>query len=85
MLKVAGGWVGWWSWPMRFKWQSLIGIKGDMSVIVGRLRSQDDSLGYMAARLVCLLVTVLMYRAEVHTVIVCREVTGLTSDRAESV
>ena len=47
-----------------------------MSVIVGRLRSQDDSLGYMAARLVCLLVTVLMYRAEVHTVIVCREVTG---------
>ena len=56
-----------------------------MSVIVGRLRSQDDSLGYMAARLVCLLVTVLMYRAEVHTVIVCREVTGLTSDRAESV
>ena len=65
--------------------QSLIGIKGDMSVIVGRLRSQDDSLGYLAARLVCLLVTVLMCRAEVHTVIVCREVTGLTSDCAESV
>ena len=56
-----------------------------MSVILGRLRSQDDSLGYLAARLVCLLVTVLMCRAEVHTVIVCREVTGLTSDRMESV
>ena len=39
----------------------------------------------MAARLVCLLVTVLMYRAKVHTVIVCREVTGLTSDHMESV
>ena len=45
----------------------------------------NRSLGNMAARLVCLLVTVLMCRAEVHTVIVCREVTGLTSDRMESV
>ena len=41
----------------------------------------DRSLGNMAARLVCLLITVLMCRAEVQVGTVHREGAELTSDR----